>query len=203
VTDRLPATPEGIARAAEILTEGGLVAFPTDTVHGVACRPDDPHALESIFLLKRRPAERRIPMLVPSLAAAQAMGYLVDDRARRLAERHWPGPLTLVLPRSAGDGESSQAFRAPSHPTALALLAATGPLMTTSANISGQPECWTTSDVLVAFAGTDDLLDAVIEGDSERGVASSVVDLTGPGARLVREGALTREELVTVVELEP
>jgi L-threonylcarbamoyladenylate synthase len=197
VTDRLPPTEQGIATAARLLQAGELVAFPTDTVYGVACTASRPDRLEALFRLKRRPAERRIPMLVADLASLP--GELVaDDRSRALAAAFWPGGLTLVLP--SGDSERSQAVRAPDHPVAQALIRAAGPLLATSANISDEPDTLDADDVLIAFATQQDLLAAVIDGGRVPvGVASTVLDLSGSSARLLREGALSRAELSEVI----
>jgi tRNA threonylcarbamoyl adenosine modification protein (Sua5/YciO/YrdC/YwlC family) len=176
------------------------VAFPTDTVHGVGCRADDPDALDRLFTLKGRPPERRIAWLVAGLDQAAGLGLAVDDAARALADACWPGGLTLVL-RAFGraDGAETLGIRAPDHPTVQALLTETGPLPVTSANPHGLPECYTTDDVLVAFAGSADLLAAVVAGESPGGVASSVLDLNGDRPRLLREGAVGRDRLEAVV----
>ncbi|HYM53696.1 MAG TPA: L-threonylcarbamoyladenylate synthase [Candidatus Dormibacteraeota bacterium] len=200
MTDRLPATPEGIAAAAEILRAGGLVAFPTDTVYGVGCAASHPDRLAAIFELKRRPTDRRIPMLVTDLGQLPDQEWSVDDRARALAGRFWPGALTIVL-ASASGGES-QAFRAPDHSVAQALIQASGPLLATSANISGEPDTLDADDVLIAFATQRDGLDAVIDGGRvPGGVASTVVDLSVAPALLLRDGPVAREELAAFVEL--
>lgn len=196
MTDRLPATPEGIARAAELLEAGAVVAFPTDTVYGVGVIRLD--RLVALFELKQRPLDRQIPMLVADLAQAFAGGWEADERARELASRCWPGPLTLVLPGPDG----TQAFRAPDHPVALALIEAAGPLLATSANISGQPDTLGADEVLIAFATHQDELAAVIDGGAvPGGVASTVVDLSVTPARILRDGPITREQLEAVVEL--
>jgi len=195
--DRLSPDAEGIGRAAALLRDGELVAFPTDTVYGLACRVGDADALARLFAAKRRPAEKAIPWLVRSLPDALALGYVADPRARRLAERFWPGALTLVL--AAADGSGSQAFRVPDHSVSLALLAATGPLAVSSANRSGEPETRDVDDVLVAFADSDEPSAIVDGGRIGGGIASSVLDLSGPRARLVREGALPRAELEQVI----
>lgn len=201
MTERLPANPEGIARAADLLRDGGLVAFPTDTVYGVACSWARPDRLPALFDLKRRPVEKRIPVLVASLEQAVAAGWEADERTHRLGARFWPGPLTLVLP-SAGSGES-QAFRAPDHPVALALIQAAGPLMATSANLSGEPETRDAAEVLVAFATQAEGLDAVIDGGRvPGGVASTVLDLSVTPGRIVRDGPITREQLADLVDVE-
>jgi len=181
---------EGIAQAADLLRRGGLVAFPTDTVYGIGCRVGDEAALTRLFEAKRRPAEKAVPILVASLDEVADLGF-DTDRARDVAGRFWPGGLTLVL----GDAARSQAFRAPDHPIALALISAAGPLATSSANRSGEPETYEASDVLVAFADTD-LLDGVLDGRRvPGGVASSVLDLTVEPPRLLREGPVSRAEL--------
>jgi len=195
--DRLSPDAEGIGRAAALLRDGELVAFPTDTVYGLACRTGDAEALARLFAAKRRPAEKAIAWLVSSLSEALDRGYVADPRARRLADRFWPGALTMVLP--AADGSGPQAFRVPNHPVALALLAATGPLAVSSANRSGEPETRDVDDVLVAFADSDEPAAIVDGGRIGGGVASTVLDMSGPRARLVREGAVPRAELEQVM----
>jgi L-threonylcarbamoyladenylate synthase len=199
VTDKLPPTPEGLAAAAAILRGGGLVAFPTDTVYGVACAASRPDRVPALFELKRRPAERRIPMLVSGIDALPG-GWRVNGAARALADRFWPGALTLVLP--ADDGAETQAFRAPDHPVSLGLIDAAGPLFATSANLSDEPDTLDADDVLIAFATQQDALAAVVDGGHvPGGVASTVVDLTVTPARLLREGPISREMLSPEVEL--
>jgi L-threonylcarbamoyladenylate synthase len=199
MTDRLPPTPDGLAAAAEILRDGGLVAFPTDTVYGVACAASRPDRLEALFELKRRPVDRRIPMLIIGLEAIPT-GWRVDERARALASRFWPGPLSVVLP--ADDGEATQAFRAPDHRVALDLIRAAGPLYTTSANVSDEPDTLEADDVLIAFATQPDGLDAVIDGGRvPGGVPSTVLDLSVAPARVLRPGPIPRDALAAVVEL--
>jgi len=202
VTDRLPATPEGIAVAAALLRDGGIVAFPTDTVYGVACAASLPARVEALFELKRRPVDRRIPMLVAGIGAVPG-GWQVDERARALADAFWPGALTLVLPATDGVGES-QAFRAPDHPVALDLIGAVGPLYATSANVSDEPDTLEADDVLIAFATQADELTAVLDGGQVAGgVASTVVDLTETPARVLRAGPIADDALERVVELAP
>jgi L-threonylcarbamoyladenylate synthase len=198
MTDRLPPTPEGIAAAATLLSAGAVVAFPTDTVYGVAIAGSLPDRIDALFALKRRPTDRRIPMLVTGLEQAADLGAAVDDRSRALAERFWPGALTIVLPR----GDETQAFRTPDHPVALALIAAAGPLLATSANLSDQPDTLGADEVLIAFATQQDELAAVVDGGAvPGGVASTVVDLSVAPARILREGPVVRDALAEVVEL--
>lgn len=195
--DRLLPDEAGIARAAAMLRAGELVAFPTDTVYGIGCRTGDDAALARLFTAKRRPPEKAVPWLVASLDEVARLGFRADDRARGLAARFWPGALTLVL--AAAEGGATQAFRVPDHPVSLALLAAAGPLAVSSANRSGEPETLDADDVAVAFAGSDEPSATVDGGRVSGGVASSVVDLTTPRARMVREGALSRAEIERVI----
>jgi L-threonylcarbamoyladenylate synthase len=198
VTDRLSSTAEGIARAAELLAAGEIVAFPTDTVYGVAVAASRPERVAALFELKGRPVDRRIPLLVADLDQAAAAGWEADDRALQLAERFWPGALTIVL---AGP-EATQAFRAPDHLVALALIGAAGPLFATSANRSDEPDTLGADDVLIAFATRQDELAAVIDGGPvPGGVASTVIDLSVMPARILREGPITRASLSEVVEV--
>ena len=200
MTDRLPPTAEGLATAASILRDGGLVAFPTDTVYGVACAASRPDRVDALFELKRRPPDRRIPMLVNGLDALPA-GWVTDERARSLAARFWPGALTLVLPAALPGGES-QAFRAPDHQVALDLISAAGPLYATSANVSDQPDTLDADDVLIAFATRPDELAAVVDGGRVAGgVASTVVDLSVSPVRVLRAGPITPGELAAVIDL--
>jgi L-threonylcarbamoyladenylate synthase len=207
MVERLVASPEGIATAVALIREGALVAFPTDTVYGIGSRAGDAAVLERIFEAKRRPVEKRIPILAASLEQVSELGYAADERARVLADRFWPGALTIVLravfpgaPGAPGTmvREPTQAFRVPDHPVALALIRAAGPLAVTSANRSGEPETYEADDVLVAFADTDLLAVVVDGGRVPGGVASTVVDCSGPRPRLVREGPIARAELEEV-----
>jgi L-threonylcarbamoyladenylate synthase len=195
--DRLVPDEAGVARAAGLLRSGELVAFPTDTVYGIGCRVGDPEALARLFGAKRRPPEKAVPWLVASLAEVARLGFRADEQAERLAERFWPGALTLIVP--AVDGAAGQAFRVPDHAVSLALLAAAGPLAVSSANRSGEPEALDADDVAIAFAGSDEPAATLDGGRVPGGVASSVVDLTGPRPRLVREGALPRAEIERLI----
>ena len=199
MTDRLPPTADGLARAADILRDGRIVAFPTDTVYGVAVTASQPSGADLLVSLKQRPAEKRIPILVYDLGQALDAGWHADDRGRRLVERFWPGALTIVL---GAPGRDTQAFRSPDHGVALELIRLAGPLLATSANRSGEPDALSADDVLVAFATQQDALAAVVDGGHvPGGVASTVVDLTVTPARLLREGPISREMLTPELEL--
>ncbi|MGH2382900.1 MAG: L-threonylcarbamoyladenylate synthase [Candidatus Limnocylindria bacterium] len=197
MTERLPPTPEGLARAAAFLGEGSVVAFPTDTVYGVGVAASRSDRLDALFALKRRPPERRIGTLVADLAQATGAGWEADERAHRLSERFWPGALTLVLTSPAA---GTQGFRAPDHRLTLELIRLAGPILATSANRSDEPDTLGADEVLIAFATQQDELIAVLDGGPvPGGVASTVVDLSVTPARILREGPITFADLAAVV----
>lgn len=193
--------------AAAAARRGELIVFPTDTVYGIGTRPDDPAATARLFEAKRRPRDLELPVLVATLAAARAVAAF-DERAERLAAALWPGPLTLVLPRSAdaagwdlGGDPATVGVRAPRHPLALALLADTGPLAVTSANLSGRPPAETCDELQALFG---DLVEVFLCQEVPLdGVASTVLDLAHGPATIVREGSLTREALIELLPDEP
>jgi L-threonylcarbamoyladenylate synthase len=200
MTERLPATSQGLAAAAAILAGGGLVAFPTDTVYGLGCAASRPEAIESIYALKRRAPEKQVAILVSGLDAVDAGTWVVDERVRLLADRFWPGALSLVLP--ARSGGETQSFRAPDHPVALALIDLAGPMYVTSANVSDEPDTLDADDVLIAFATQSDGLAAVVDGGRvPGGTPSTVLDLSVTPARILRPGPVSEAMLAEVVEL--
>lgn len=202
MTDRLLPTPEGMARAIGILRRGGVVAIPTDTVYGLAVSWERADRLPTLYALKRRPPEKQIAALIAGLEQATADGWQADARATSLAERFWPGPLTLVLGGSTGPSGATQGFRVPDHVVALDLIRAAGPLLATSANLSGEPDTLDADDVLVAFATQQSELEAVIDGGRvPGGIGSTVVDLTASPARILREGPIDRAALEAFVDL--
>jgi len=193
-----------LADAAEAALAGRLVVLPTDTVYGIGTRPDDPAATARLFEAKGRPRELALPVLVASREQAERIAVF-DERARRLAGRFWPGALSLVLPRTErsrswalGEETSTIAVRMPHHPLALALLARTGPLAVTSANRSGEPTPSTCEELQRVFG--DAVAVYLCEPEPLVGAPSTVVDLTGPELRVLREGALREAELRAALE---
>ena len=204
-TEYLLPTAQGRARAAALLAAGRLVAFATETVYGLGADATDARAVAGIFAAKGRP--RFNPLICHYPDAAAAFAHVVpDDRARALAEACWPGALTLVLPKRAdcpvdpltGAGLSTLAVRVPAHPGARALLAAVGrPVAAPSANPSGQVSPTTAAHVLEGLYGR---IDAVLEGGAcPVGVESTVLDLSGATARLLRPGGVTREAIEAAI----
>lgn len=202
MTDRdtitLTDSPADIARAADILRAGGLVAFPTETVYGLGADAGNAGAASAIFTAKGRPAHNPLIVHVGDMDMARRIAAF-DARAEALAGAFWPGPLTMVLPLrpDAGiagavtAGLASVALRMPAHPVARALLQATGlPLAAPSANPSGQVSPTTAAHVLKGLAGR---IDAVVDGGAcPVGVESTIVGLLD-GPRLLRPGGLPAE----------
>jgi L-threonylcarbamoyladenylate synthase len=192
--------PHAISRAGAVLRNGGLVALPTETVYGLGANAWNAAAVGRIFLAKGRPADN--PLIV-HLAAADQLEQVVatiTPLARTLADRFWPGPLTLVLDAAADlpavttGGLRTVAVRVPGHPIARALIRAAGvPVAAPSANRSGRPSPTTADHVMADLADHVDLL--IDAGPTGLGLESTVVDARGPSPIVLREGALSREEL--------
>jgi L-threonylcarbamoyladenylate synthase len=192
--------PDPYREAVEALARGGLVVVPTDTVYGVAARPDLAEATARVFAAKGRPRDLTLPVLAADAEAAGLAGAL-DERALRLARRFWPGPLTLVVPRTGmsmpwdlGEGRDTVGLRVPDHSRTRALLTETGPLAVTSANRSGEP---TPPDCDGVKAALGDAVEVYVCDDPRpAGPPSTVLDLTGPEPRILRQGALDSETLL-------
>jgi L-threonylcarbamoyladenylate synthase len=186
----IPATDATIAQAVHALRQGRLVVFPTDTVYGLACMEHLPNAVDHLFEAKQRPPEKQIARLVANLDQVEAHGGQVDERARILSRRFWPGPLTLVLPHRDG---GTVGYRMPDHPVALQLLEAVGePLLVTSANRSGEPAALTALEAQAVLSDVSLILDG---GPCPLKVASSVLQLTTETLQLLREGGLSLQEI--------
>jgi L-threonylcarbamoyladenylate synthase len=199
-TMRISTESKSIARAVQLLQEGGIVAFPTDTVYGIGAHGVLPAAVERLYVVKRRPLNKAIPLLIAGVEALSQVAVDVPDVAYELAARHWPGALTLVLRRAAQvpdavtSGGETVAVRAPDHRVTQALIAALGaPLAATSANLSGEPAPDTPEGVLAQLDGRIDLL--LDGGTCPGGVASTVLDLTVTPAVILRAGGVPVEQL--------
>jgi L-threonylcarbamoyladenylate synthase len=193
---------DALDAATEALAEGHLVVLPTETVYGIAARPDQPEATRMIFEAKRRSSELSLPVL----AASAQMAWEVAAptlTAERLAEAFWPGPLTMVLARAdrsrswwLGERTGSVGVRVPDHQFATALIERAGPLAVTSANLSGRAPIDAPEELVMTLGGTVDVFLLVApEARPPAGVPSSVVDLTSGALRLVREGAIAAGRL--------
>lgn len=201
----IAAGPAGVAQAARLLRDGALVAFPTETVYGLGADATNDRAVAAIFAAKNRPRFNPLIVHVADTEMAETLARF-DDRARRLAETFWPGPLTLILPRTPGNGVSllvsagldSLAVRVPALPLARTLLAETGrPIAAPSANLSGQVSPTTARHVQDSLGGRIGLI--LAGGRCTVGLESTVVDLTGPAPRLLRPGAITAEDVAALI----
>lgn len=192
--------PRAVARAAAVLRHGGLVALPTETVYGLGANAEDADAVRRIFAAKGRPADNPLIVHLATVEQLPRVSPSITPLARRLAERFWPGPLTIVLDAAPGlpavttGGLRTVAVRVPDHPVARALIEAAGvPVAAPSANRSGRPSPTTADHVAADLAEhLDVLIDA---GPTGLGLESTVVDARGTEPRIYREGAVPREDL--------
>ena len=194
---------EGVAAAVSAVQRGALAIFATDTVYGVAADAFSPAAVARLLAAKGRGRDMPVPVLVGSEISISGLAEQVTDDARILVEAFWPGPLTLIV-RSApslawdlGETRGTVAVRMPAHPVALSVLAQTGPLAVSSANRSGMTAATTTADALRQLG--EDVAVYLDSGSVESGVPSTILDLTDARPRLRRLGALTIEQLRTVL----
>lgn len=190
----VPADDVGaVERAAKALLGAGLVVLPTETVYGLAALASDPHATRALFARKGRGAEVPIAVLCADADQAMALAASTSPLAAELAAAHWPGPLTMVLPRRPGLGwalgepTDTIGLRCPDHDLVRALAARVGPLATTSANRHGLPTPASATEAAEQLLGP---VDVVIDGGPLSGTPSTVVNLTGDVPRVLRQGAV-------------
>lgn len=184
--------------AADCVAKGGVIVLPTDTVYGIGCAYDNAAAIERIFEIKRREPTKSIAVLIADL---DQVALLTDDfapQARRLAEKFWPGGLTLVIAKRSGLPANLSLFptigvRIPDHDLTRALIRRTGPLATTSANLSGEKAACSLAEIPADWAERVDAL--YDDGPVRGGLASTVVDCTSRELRILREGALSASDL--------
>ena len=194
--------PSFIPLAIDILNHCGLVAFPTDTVYGLAARAFDEDCIERLYVVKGRKHTKAIALLMSKVEQLDQVAVEINETAWRLAEHFWPGPLTLILNRHPSlpeilSPEPTIGIRVPDHPNALALMDHTGPLAVTSANLSGQDPTSTAKGVL---AQLDRRIHLIIDGgQTPGGVPSTVVDCTTPEIKILRPGPLSLHQLKSVL----
>jgi L-threonylcarbamoyladenylate synthase len=193
--------PELIARAARLVRAGGIVAFPTDTLYGLAVDPGNETAVERLFDVKGRDASLALPLVAADLEQVRVWSGALPDLVATLARRFWPGPLTLVLPAAPAlparllGGGHTVAIRVPAHAVARALAHAVGrPVTSTSANRSGWPPPATADAVEQALGSAIDLV--IDAGPCPGGPPSTIVDVAGTTPRLLRAGAVPWERVL-------
>jgi len=195
-------TPNAITSALEILLSGGLVAFPTDTVYGVGSLAFHEKAIESIYIAKDRPMEKAIPVLIGDAPDLSQVAEDVPIFAMRLIARFWPGPLTVLVPKKPTLPEAISAtatvgVRVPDHEVARSLLRLAGPMAVTSANISGEESPRTAQEV---FAQLNGRIAMIIDGGkTPGGIPSTLVDCTGDEIQVLREGPISKEQLLNII----
>lgn len=191
------ARAEGIVAAAKAVAAGRLVVLPTDTVYGVGGDAFDPAAVAALLAAKGRGRTMPPPVLVADASALSELAPEAPEAAHRLADRFWPGGLTVIVPHAPGlswdlgDTDGTVGVRMPSHPVALELLRATGPLATSSANRHGRPPAATAAAARDQLGGSVDVyLEAGAPDPGDGGVPSAIVSVVGAAPRLVRPGAV-------------
>lgn len=206
-----PEAAEIIQTAAKILQEGGLVAFPTETVYGLGGNGLDGTACEKIYIAKGRPSDNPLILHISEFEELNPIVREISPAAQKLMDAFWPGPLTMVFPKSdivpekATGGLDTVAVRFPNHPVARAIIRAAGlPIAAPSANSSGKPSPTRASHVEFDLNGKIDMI--VDGGAAEWGLESTIVDVSGEVPMILRPGAVTKEmmeEVVGTVEIDP
>ena len=192
---------QGVVKAVRLLKDGGVVAFPTDTLYGLGADVFSLPALRRVFAIKGRPEDLALPVLLGNWEQLEMVAQPLSDKALELARRFWPGNLTLVFPKAAGvpdlltAGRPTVAVRMPGHRVARALAEGLeGPITGTSANASGGPDPLTLAEVEAQVGG---LVDYLIRcGPVPQGTSSTIVDVTSGFPKLIRQGALPFEEVL-------
>lgn len=193
-----------IKEAGDIIKAGGLVAFPTETVYGLGGDALNPLSSEKIYSAKGRPSDNPLIVHIADMEKLDLVVREIPENARTLAERFWPGPLTMILhksetvPRETTGGLDTVAVRMPVHPVARALIrAAGGYVAAPSANLSGRPSPTVAKYVIEDMAGRIEMV--IDSGDVEIGLESTIVDLTSEKPMILRPGYITRQKLVQVL----
>lgn len=190
--------PQAISSAQQVLQQDGLIAFPTDTIYGLATSAFNPTGIQKVYAAKQRPEEKALPILIGEFSQLDSLVLFISEPVRRIAQNFWPGALTLILPKGPKIPSELSAYatvgvRMPDLPFTLRLLMATGPLATTSANISNGPNPTSVQDVVAQLGNAVDL---ILDGGPTPGAtASTVVDASGASLKILREGPIKLAEL--------
>jgi len=200
-----PEIQKQIDRGIAILKQGGVVAFPTDTVYGLGACADNQLAVARVYQVKERPGNMALPLLLSDTSQISEVAEPVPPIAWLLADRFLPGALTIVLSKSHSvldivtGGGNTVAVRIPAHPIPVALAKELGPIVGTSANLSGKPRALMADEVSRQFGNKIDLV--IDGGRCPGGRESTIVDVTGEKPIILREGAISREELKKICEI--
>jgi L-threonylcarbamoyladenylate synthase len=194
--------PTAFNRAAAVIEAGGVIAFPTDTVYGIGVSPFDKKALEKIYLVKGRSHLKAIPILIADVEDLDLITPQLSPAGDRLINKFWPGALTLILPLLPDLPKNlsptpTVGLRIPDHAVVRDLLRQTGPLATTSANLSGEPSALTGEGVLQQLDGRIDLV--LNGGPAPGGTASTVLDCSRENPVILREGPISWEKIAAII----
>lgn len=203
-----PVHPEAhlLEKAARILKNGGVIAYPTETVYGIGCNAFDAQAVERVYNLKGRDRSKAMILIAGDSVQVHELVETIPEAAERLIENFWPGPLTIIFETASHLREHTVrartvAVRIPDCTICLELIKQTGfPLVSTSANLAGEPPATLAEQVQAAFG---DQLDLIIDGGpTPESLPSTLVDITRTPARIVRQGAISALEIKTVLEID-
>ena len=189
---------EGIEKASKIISQGGIVIFPTDTVYGIGCDPYNKASVEKIYRIKSRDIIKSVPILTYSTEAAERIAQF-DQLAKKIVKKFWPGPLTLILKvtdekiKKSLNLENKIAVRVPNHRCTLELLKKCNYLVGTSANISGDLPHTNPEECLEKMQNYDVFVDGgIITSNGE----STIIEIENEEVKIIREGSLTKEEIL-------
>ncbi len=194
--------PEAITNATHMLLNNGVIAFPTDTVYGIACLAFNSEAIEKIFSIKGRDSNKALPILIGNLKQLDLIALPINEKTKKLVMVFWPGALTIIVNRKPTlPGNLSPyptvGIRMPKHTWLLKFIEKVGPLATTSANLSGQIEAHNAMEVADAL---NEKIDLIIDGgQSPLALPSTVADCSGPEIKILREGPITSEEIFNLI----
>jgi L-threonylcarbamoyladenylate synthase len=195
--------PEAINKAADVLINNGVIAFPTDTVYGIACLAFNPNAIERIFSIKGRDSNKALPILIGSLEQLDLIALPINIKTYKLVKKFWPGALTIIVMRKPTLPKNLSPYptvgvRMPKHTWLIKFIEKVGPLATTSANLSGQIEAHNAMEVAETLNQKIDLI--IDGGQSPSALPSTVVDCSGPEIKILREGPITSEEIINLLK---
>ncbi|MEA3325771.1 MAG: L-threonylcarbamoyladenylate synthase [Chloroflexota bacterium] len=193
--------PKAIPLAKRVIQNHGIIVFPTDTIYGIAADTFSAIGINKIYQVKQRPKDKALPVLIGDLIQLESLILPISEKANRITKTFWPGQLTLVLPKGPKIPPELSPYptigiRMPDLRFTLQLLQETGPLATTSANLSGGANPVTVQDVIEQLDGEIDL---ILDGGPTPGsTASTVIDVTGPEIKILRQGPIRLEDLETL-----
>ena len=205
LVETMQMTKADLDEIVALIDAGKVVAFPTDTVFGLGVKYDDGDALNRLKKAKNRPDHKAIPMMVSSLCQIESVAY-VDERSQKLMEAFMPGAFTIVLkkkenvPSFVSNGMETVAIRMPCDAFVLSMIERLGkPMLVTSANLSDQPSCKTSEEVLKQLGGR---IDAIVLGESKGYTSSTIVDVSGTKLNILREGDISEQAIRARLEEE-